>query len=278
MVVANVYVRFWGVRGSVPTPGPATRRYGGNTSCVEMRLGPRRLVFDAGTGIRPMGHEWARSGLPLEGHIFLSHLHLDHVCGLPFFAPAHDPANRFDLWCGHLLGRRLRLRPLLAELLREPFFPIPLEVLARGLRFRDFRAGEVLEPEPGVVVRTAPLCHPGGATGYRVEYEGRILCYVTDVEHGEDGHDPRLVELVRDADLVIYDATFTDEEYPHFRGWGHSTWQAGVRLVEAAGAGRLVVFHHHPDRDDEALDAIAAELERVRPGSLVAREGLVLSF
>jgi len=276
--VSDVYVRFWGVRGSVPTPGPETRRYGGNTSCVEVRLGPHRLVFDAGTGIRPLGREWLRSRRPLTAHLFLSHLHFDHLCGLPFFAPLRDPAHRFRLWCGHLRARGTTLAATLAQLVCQPFFPIPLEALAARLEYRDFRAGETLEPEPGVVVRTAPLRHPGGATGYRVEYGGRILCYVTDTEHEEGVRDPAVTALIRDADLVIYDCTYTDEEFPRFRGWGHSTWQEGVRLVEAAGAGRLVVFHHHPDRDDDALDAIAAELERRRPGSRVAREGLVLSL
>jgi phosphoribosyl 1,2-cyclic phosphodiesterase len=127
-----------------------------------------------------------------------------------------------------------------------------------------------------VAVRTAVLNHPGGATAYRIDFDGRSICYVTGTEHPEDGRDARIVELIAGSEIVIYDATFTDEEYPQYRGWGHSTWQEGVRLCEAAGAGRLVTFHHLPEHDDADLDRIAAVLADVRPGSLVGREGLVM--
>jgi phosphoribosyl 1,2-cyclic phosphodiesterase len=275
---AEFWIRFWGVRGTVPCPGPETLRFGGNTACVEVRCGNERLIFDAGTGIRPLGREWERNGRALRAHIFLTHTHLDHVAGLPFFRPAYVAENCFQLWAGHLARSGHRLQNVLGMLMQPPLFPVPLDILHACIGFHDFEAGDTLRPCEGVVIRTARLSHPGGATGYRVEYGGRAFCYITDTEHEEGELDRRVLGLIEGADLVVYDSTYTDEEYPDYRGWGHSTWQQGVRLCEAANAGRLVAFHHDPDHDDEALDRIAAELDRVRPGSVVAREGLVLAL
>ncbi len=272
----DYWVRFWGVRGTVPCPGEQTLRYGGNTACVEVRCGRHRLIFDAGTGIRMLGREWERNGSHHKAHVFLTHTHVDHINGIPFFRPAYDGRNCLELWCGHLLPQGMRLKPVLDTLMQRPYFPVPLDIMHACLGFHDFEAGAVLEPVSGVRIRTTPLNHPGGATGYRVEFAGRAVCYLTDLEHHEGHRDEALVSFAEGADIVIYDATYTDEEYPRFRGWGHSTWQEGVRLCEAARAGRLVTFHHDPDRDDEALERIAREMDRVRPGSVVAREGLVL--
>jgi phosphoribosyl 1,2-cyclic phosphodiesterase len=269
------WVRFWGVRGTVACPGPSTLRYGGNTSCIEVMCGDRRLIFDAGTGLRVLGT--ALNGRKrVDAHLFLTHTHLDHICGFPFFRPAYCPDNQFQLWAGHLLPQGLSLQHVLSEIMRAPYFPVPIDIMHACIAFHDFAAGAELEPEPGVCLRTLPLNHPGGATGYRIEFEGRSICYVTDLEHEPGVLDPALVEFVRGSEVVIYDATYTEEEFTRFNGWGHSTWQHGVGVCEAAGAGTLVTFHHDPDHDDDTLDRIAAELERVRPGSLVAREGLVL--
>jgi phosphoribosyl 1,2-cyclic phosphodiesterase len=128
-----------------------------------------------------------------------------------------------------------------------------------------------------VTLRTAPLNHPNRATGYRIEYQGKSICYVTDTEHVPGAPDANVLSLIDGADLVIYDSTYTDEEYPRFKGWGHSTWQEGARLCDAAKAKRLVIFHHDPAHDDAFMDGIAADAERVRPGTVVAREGLTLS-
>lgn len=271
------WVKLWGVRGTVPCPGPATRRFGGNTACVEVRCGPHRLVFDAGTGLRVLGNAMAASeGGCHDAHLFLTHTHLDHVLGLPFFKPAYQPGNCFELWAGHLRRAGRSLQEVLCRLMESPYFPVPLDIMHACIAFHDFDAGDVLEPFPGVRVRTAPLRHPGGATGYRVDYGGRSLCYVTDTEHPEHGHDPAVLALIEGAQIVIYDATYTDAEMARYRGWGHSTWEEGVRLCEAAGAGRLVTFHHDPERDDTQLDLIDAALGDRLPGSLVGREGMVL--
>ena len=140
----------------------------------------------------------------------------------------------------------------------------------------DFDAGDALSLNDDVTVRTCALNHPNRATGYRVEYDGRVFCYVTDTEHIEGERDAAIVELIRDADLVVYDATYTDEEYPRFKGFGHSTWEEGVRLVEAANADRLVVFHHDPNHDDAFMDELASITAARRPGTIIAREGETL--
>ena len=270
----GILVRFWGVRGTLPCPGPRTVRYGGNTACVEVLADDHRLIFDAGSGLRDLGKCLQDDGKPVVSHLFFSHTHLDHVLGLPFFRPAYDPRNRLELWSGHLAVQRRRLEPVLKTLMEPPFFPVPLDIMQACLAFHDFEAGSALCLPGGIEVRTAPLSHPGGATGYRVEYRGRSVCYVTDTEHPERGRDEAILELIEGSDLVIYDATYTDEEYARFRGWGHSTWQEGARLCEAAGAARLAAFHHDPAHDDDTMDRIAEALERERPGSFVAREGL----
>jgi phosphoribosyl 1,2-cyclic phosphodiesterase len=274
----GLLVRFWGVRGTLPCPGLRTVRYGGNTACVEVLCGDQRLIFDAGTGLRDLGKSLMANGEPIASHLFFSHTHFDHVIGLPFFRPAYDPKNRVELWSGHLAVQGRRLQEVLETLMAPPFFPVPLDIMRACLAFHDFEAGTALCLAEGIEVRTAPLNHPGGATGYRVECCGRSVCYVTDTEHPEHGRDASILGLIEGADLVIYDATYTDEEYERFRGWGHSTWQEGVRLCEAAGAARLVAFHHDPDHDDDAMDRIAEALDRQRPGSLVAREGLEIGL
>jgi phosphoribosyl 1,2-cyclic phosphodiesterase len=269
------WVRFWGVRGTVPCPGPETLRYGGNTPCLEVMCGGQRLIFDAGSGIRALGVT-LNGERNLKAHIFLTHTHIDHINGFPFFRPAYDPGNRFQLWAGHLGGRQGALQDVLAGMMKAPIFPVPLDIMHACIAFHDFAAGEILEPVPGVVLRTAALNHPNGATGYRIEFAGKSICYVTDTEHREGELDPVVLALIRDSQIVIYDATYTEAEYPRFRGWGHSTWNEGVRLCQAAAARRLIAFHHDPDHDDDCLDRIGDELDQAMPGSLVAREGLIL--
>ncbi|CAL8969538.1 Ribonuclease BN [Rhodoplanes sp. P11] len=283
--MADMLVRFWGVRGSVTTPGPATVRYGGNTACVEVRCGGRLLIFDAGSGLRPLGLALAApaskadgtapSAAPVDADIFLSHCHLDHVWGLPFFQPAYAPGTRLRLWAGHLMPDHT-LAEAIARLIGHPLFPGGGDFFRADIAFRDFRCGDTLTPHAGMTLRTGPLQHPGGGTGYRLEHDGVALAYVTDTEHRPGGFDPVVLDLAAGADLLIYDCTYTDAEYPAHAGRGHSTWQHGVRLAEAAGAKRLAIFHHDPSHDDPMLDRIARDAEAMRPGTLVAAEGLTL--
>lgn len=270
-------VRFWGVRGSIATPGPATARYGGNTSSIEVRCGARLLLLDAGTGLRTLGNQLVAQA-PIDADILFTHTHFDHVCGLPFFKPFFQPQNRFRLWAGHL-GTDLSLHRVLREFMMAPLFPVPPEVFKATIEYRDFRGGEplALPAASGIAVRTAVLNHPDGAVGYRIEYGGKSVCYVTDTEHVPGSPDRNVLGLIRDADLVIYDSMYTDDEYARsYVGWGHSTWQEAVRLCKAARVKKLVVFHHDPDHDDDLLDAIGREVAAALPGAVMAREGLTL--
>lgn len=267
-------VRFWGARGTIPCPGPAVLRYGGNTACVELRCGAHRVILDAGSGLRSLGLAMLDEGL-VDADILFSHFHIDHVMGLPVFDPAYRRGNMFRLWAGSS-ERGASLEQALRKLMGMPLFPVGLDAFKASISFRDFRCGDVLELHPGLTVATAPLNHPGGAVGYRVEHAGKVVAYVSDTEHPPDRIDENALTLARGADLVIYDATYTDEEYPQKVGWGHSTWTEGVKLAAAAGAKVLALFHHDPSHDDDFLDAVAVAAAAARSGTLVAREGAVL--
>ena len=266
--------QFWGTRGSIASSGPETLRYGGNTSCVEIVCGKRQLIFDAGTGLRKLGQKIAAEK-PQEIDLFLTHTHLDHIIALPFFAPFYMDNVVSRVWAGHLLPD-YTLKQILSDMMQAPLFPIPPETFRSRMRFIDFKAGETLHPSVEISLKTAPLNHPNRACGYRVEFDGRSICYITDTEHYPEGRDETVLELVRGADIMIYDSTYTDEEYPQFVGYGHSTWQEGCRVADAAEVKTLVLFHHEPSHHDDKMDEIAAAAAERRPGTLVAREGMVL--
>ncbi len=275
-------VRFWGVRGSISCAGPEYIRYGGNTSCLEVTAAGRRLILDAGTGIRTLGLELARHA-PLDIDIFFTHTHLDHLSGLTFFAPLFDERNSVRLWAGHLEAP-YTLKQVVSNLMQAPIYPVTLDIFQASVNFKEFKAGQTVSCGP-LAMRTTPLNHPNGATGYRIEHGGKSICYITDTEHREGERDRKIVELCRGADVMIYDASYTDAEYPRYRGWGHSTWQEGVRIADAAGVGTLAIFHHDPSHDDVFMDGVAREAAAMRPGTagnglprvLVAHEGLTLS-
>jgi phosphoribosyl 1,2-cyclic phosphodiesterase len=172
----------------------------------------------------------------------------------------------------------LDLRQVLCALLAPPLFPVPPDIFKADIEYRDFRAGETLMPHAGITIRTRPLNHPDGATGYRIEYAGKSVAYITDTEHKPGTLDANVLELVRGAGLMIYDSTFTDEEYARHVGWGHSTWEQAVRLAEAGQVETLALFHHEPSHDDATMDKIAAAAIARRPGTIVAREGMTITL
>lgn len=264
-------VKVWGARGSVPCPGPRTVQYGGNTSCIEVRCGGHRIVLDGGTGIRELGHAMADEP-PSAVDVLLTHFHLDHIAGLPFWGPAYTPGNSIVFRAARL-QQTFGLREILHKMMSPPLFPIPLDEFRADVRFEDFACGATFEPVPGVLVETRALNHPGGACGYRISHAGRCVAYVTDTEHAAGQDDGNVLDLMRGADLVFYDATYTEEELPAHIGWGHSTWEEAVRLADIAGVSTLVLFHHDPKHEDAALDRIGVLAAKARPGTVVAREG-----
>lgn len=270
-------LRFWGVRGSLPTPGPTTLRYGGNTPCVELRCGPHLLILDAGSGLRELGGALAETGAPVDADVLLTHTHLDHVCGLPFFGPMFDPQARLRFWGGELAPAG-GIEAALRRSWQEPLMPNLDAAFRAAISFRDVVVGDELHLHPGLRVATTALRHPGGAIGYRVTWGGVSVSYITDTEHPPGGVDPALAQFVAGTDLMIYDASYTDAEYKSRLGWGHSTWQAGAALADAAAVGQLVLFHHDPDHDDTVMDRIAEAVAVRRPGSLVAREGMLMEL
>ena len=264
-------IHFWGVRGSIAVSGSNYTEFGGHTPCVEVRLGDRLFIIDAGTGITSLGAALGENAPPVID-ILLSHLHLDHVTGLPFCKPALKTDRLVRTYCGNLGGENAKAA--LDRLFSPPLFPVRLDHLPARFEHVGFRAGETLRFEDGIAVETLPLKHPDGATGFRFHHGGRSLCYISDIEHCEIQWPPRdLAEFVRGSDLVIFDGMFTETEYPCCRGWGHSTWQKGVELCRAAQVGSLAIFHLSPYHDDETLRCMEAELQAAMPNAFIARQG-----
>ena len=272
----NFSVTFWGTRGSISCAGPDTVKYGGNTSCLEVLCGDRRLIFDGGSGLPMLGRHMVSQGSGFDAHLYLTHTHLDHIIGLPFFIPFHMPGVTLPVHAGHLKPMGMSLHKVLSDMMQAPLFPVPPEIFAADVSFNDYEGGETLHPFDDVVLETRPLNHPNGACGYRIEFDGRAICYITDTEHFPDHQDENVLHLVRDADIMVYDATYTDEEYPKFVGFGHSTWQEACRIADTAGVKQVVLFHHDPSHNDTIMDGIAAAAEKIRPGTLVAQEGMTL--
>ena len=265
-------VKIWGARGSMSSSGPDFEKYGGNTACVEVRCGEHILIFDAGSGIRLLGNELAAQDAQ-QLHLFFSHCHYDHISGFPFFAPLFSPNTKISVWSGHLLYENKTLR-MIQDYLRPPFFPVGPEVFSADISYRDFEPLDVLRPHDGVEIATLALNHHDGCIGYRVNFDGRSFCYITDTAHILGEMDETVVEFVSGSELIVYDATYTDDEFPQFRHFGHSTWQQGIRVCEAAGVEQLCIFHHRPSRTDEALDEIAEQAKAQFANAVVAREGL----
>ncbi|MBO0350062.1 MBL fold metallo-hydrolase [Phormidium pseudopriestleyi FRX01] len=268
-------VHFWGVRGSIACPGSETVRYGGNTPCIEMRVGGERLIFDGGTGLRVLGLSLL-SQMPVKASMFFTHSHWDHIQGFPFFVPAFIKNNRFHIH-GAIAPNGATIEQRLNDQMLHPNFPVPLQIMGAQLEFQDIKIGEVVQIGE-VKVENALLNHPGEAVGYRVSWRGYVAAYVTDTEHFPDRLDENVLWLARDADVMIYDATYTDDEYNSSTsskvGWGHSTWQEAVKVAKAANVKRLVIFHHDPLHNDDFLDRIGEQAAQLFPNSLMAREGL----
>jgi phosphoribosyl 1,2-cyclic phosphodiesterase len=266
----DLTVRFLGVRGSIATPG-AELSAGGNTACLEVCAGDTRIILDAGTGLRALGNERMAGG-PRHSTILLSHLHWDHVCGLPFFTPVYVPGHRVEIASGP--NGVLPLDEAIRSVFRAPFFPVDFADLGGQVTTRELRASERFTIGD-IEITMARLNHPDPVYGFRLEHGGHSIVYATDTEHFACV-DPTLKQLAAGADVLVYDAQYTPDEYPSKVGWGHSTWQAGAELARAAGVPQLVLFHHDPGRTDAQLAAIEAAARAALPGTIAAREGMIL--
>jgi phosphoribosyl 1,2-cyclic phosphodiesterase len=266
-------IKFWGVRGSTPTPQPENLRYGGNTSCVEVRLDNRVFIFDCGTGLRTLGHQLRRefNGQPVFAHVFVSHFHWDHIQGLPFFGPLYDrPENRFHF---HSSGRTRSLKQVMEEQMAAPYFPVDMSEMKAEHSFYDIKQGRVQLDD--VTVETMWLNHPQGCLGFRVESKSGVLVYATDNEPGDAEFDKNVRKLAAGADVLIYDAQYLPEEYEaRKRGWGHSHWREAVNVVMESGAKDLILYHHDPEHDDACIDKVVKEARNYYPRVRAAAEGM----
>lgn len=270
--MSDIRLTFWGTRGSLPCSGPQYTHYGGSTCCVELVCGERVIILDAGSGIRGLGERLLQN-LPERIDILLSHYHFDHICGLPFFAPFFHPGIKVTLHAAQS-AEWTNAGAMLDSFMKPPFFPITPETFRSELGFGNFSVGEDLDIVDGPKIATAPLIHPQGATGFRIEHAGHVIAYLTDTEMSDDGSPtPEMLRLAEGADILVLDSMFTDTELGMCKGWGHSSWLQGVDLANRANVGTLFLFHHHPLHDDEMMDAIADAAAEARPGTRVAREG-----
>jgi phosphoribosyl 1,2-cyclic phosphodiesterase len=242
-----------------------------------MRVGNHLLIFDGGTGLRVLGQALLPE-MPIAAHLFFTHSHWDHIQGFPFFVPAFVKGNYFHIY-GAIAPNGSTIEQRLTDQMLHPNFPVPLQVMGADLKFHDLEVGDSVSLAD-ITVETALLNHPGEAVGYRVNWQDYAVAYITDTEHFPDRLDENVLHLSREADLLIYDATYTDEEYHNPRsskvGWGHSTWQEAVKIARAASVKKLVIFHHDPLHDDNFMDQVREDTARQFPNSVVAWEGLTI--
>jgi phosphoribosyl 1,2-cyclic phosphodiesterase len=271
-------IKFWGVRGSTPTPQAENLRYGGNTACVEVRLGNTRYIFDCGTGLRNLGNRLQEQcdGKPVFAHVFVSHFHWDHIQGIPFFRPLYDSAdNRFIF---HSSNRTRSLQRVMQELMASPYFPVDTSEMKARRDFYEIEEG-TFSPSDDLQIETLWLNHPQGCLGFRLETKDGVLVYATDNEPGDQLFDKNVRKLAAGADVLIYDAQYLPDEYAACkRGWGHSHWREAVNVVLESGAQELVLFHHDPGHDDACLDSVVNKARDYYPRVRAAAEGMEIEI
>ena len=277
-------VKFWGTRGSIVAPGPESLKYGGNTACVEIRCGSELIIIDAGTGIRSLGTELLKDS-PIKASILFSHMHWDHIQGIPFFRPAYVTGNEFKLYGN--MNWDTKLEYVLRWQMRSPNFPVTFEDMNKvgaRMEYIDIDTGMIFHigDEDPITIRSVELRHTDETFGFRIDYGGRSLVYATDTENFPEP-DEKLVELASNVDVLIHDAQYTTQEYYGLNGdsrkdWGHSTPEAAVAVAQAAGAKQLVLFHHDPYHDDAQIDSMLQTASAIFPDTVAASEGMVIEL
>jgi phosphoribosyl 1,2-cyclic phosphodiesterase len=292
-------LKFWGVRGSIPTPGPATVRYGGNTSCCELRFNDTLFILDAGSGLRVLGNELLKSKPPINANIFISHMHWDHIQGIPFFTPAFIPGNKFTFYGAK--DAEKDLNDIIADQMDPTYFPIEMKDMGSKLEFEQLAEGRY--NIDNTEVETIFVNHPGNALGYKFFIEQKSLIYISDNEPfagtfnddlnqsnsnkdiilGEDGNQ-KLIAFLKNADILIHDAQYTLDEYKKKMTWGHSPIEYTVDIAIHAGVKQLVLFHHDPMHDDDTIDEMLENSRKYASGKKskiiinAAAEGETLNF
>ena len=266
-------IKFYGVRGSLPACGPEFQRYGGNTTClcITREESSRIVIIDAGTGIRTLGKELIANEFKQEIiHVVFTHFHWDHIQGFPFFAPAYNTKQKIAIT---VMGRERKtknLKEIFSRQMQSDYFPVELDQMGAQFEFLSLGDQETFYDARVTAARQFHKYY-GGSYGIRMEDMGKTVVMCTDIEH-MNGIDETIVDLARDADLLIHDGQYTDEEYKKYKGWGHSTWRQAVELSKKANVKKLVITHHDPDHDDDFLDAMERECQIEFANSCFAKE------
>jgi len=267
-------IKFYGTRGSIPICDKEFQEFGGNTTCVSVSSEDNNdiLIFDAGTGIRKLGKDLMQKKFNKGQHIAImfSHFHWDHIQGFPFFDPAYDPTKEIHILA---LGEKLKIKDVkevFDQQMKSTYFPVQLDLMGANFGFSKNNTKEVDIPHGKIEIN--PHSHPGGAHGFRVEYKGKVFVFCTDVEHGDE-IDQSVVNLARDADVLVHEAQYTPEELLKFKGRGHSSWEQAIEVAEQAGAKKLYLTHHDPDHNDVFLRQVEKDCQKRFANCFLAREG-----
>ncbi|MBF8983146.1 MBL fold metallo-hydrolase [Lutibacter sp. B2] len=271
MEMDDFSILFWGVRGSTPSMNKETMKFGGNTPCVQIKAGEKRLILDAGTGICQLGKMLMSQKEKIKAHIFISHMHWDHIQGIPFFLPFYQTENKFKFY-----GEKKNGTPfeqMIKDLMKTPYFPITWDEIKADCKFNEIDKDQYIHIDDDLTVKTLRLNHPNDSLGFRIAFKDKSCCYITDIEHSQSMEEA-LIPFIENTDVLIYDANFTEQEYIHKKGWGHSTWQKAVELAKKACVKKLILFHHDTYRCDEELEAIEVKAKEIYPDTFAAKEGM----
>ncbi|WP_052046014.1 MBL fold metallo-hydrolase [Candidatus Paracaedibacter symbiosus] len=269
-------VTFWGTRGSYPIASPQTIKVGGRTSCVSVEFDQQLIIFDAGTGLISLGED-SRLQYYTQATILLSHLHHDHIMGIPFFKPIFLKEWTLNFYSGHAAPFG-GLEKALQTCFSPPYFPVPWEDFPATRHYHEFEPGRPLSiGSTDVMLETMALDHPGGACGYRLSQQGHTIVYLTDTKHSNLLR-PEFIRFSQGADMLIYDSTFTDTEFDQHPDWGHSTWKEATAVAKAAKVKSLALFHHNPDHSDEEMQDILTQAQAEFAGTILGTDGLGINL
>lgn len=271
---SSLAIKFWGVRGSVPTPGPATAAYGGNTLCIEILAEQQRFIFDAGTGLRALGEALCQGHEPVNGHLFFTHTQWDRIQGFPFFLPAFESANQFHIY-GGTAANGASIKQCLSTHMLQPGSTVPLQDMQAQLIFHDIVPGNSIQLG-NALVEPIGLSGRRNALGYCLRFGGKSIVYATDTSHEQ--MDENLLFLARRADLLIYDGTYIDMCHQIRNSSSAPPWQAAIQLAQSAQVKQLAMVHYGPQQTDDMLDGLAAKLQAIEPNVSLVREGMVITI